>query len=320
MFKDMAKGDWWFKFEWKDWRGDPALNRCSLETQGFWIKCLCAMYESQSATLHGNHTELSRLIGCFPEEFMRCALELKRTETADVTIGNGDVTLLSRRLQRELSSKEHTKLRVRNHRSNADVTPDVTPVKRDRVRVKSKEIEEREEEKEKEAVAEAAPPTHTEARFGDSHFDNPPVALFEELFHFKTGSNFAKEIFRRVKNFPVWDKLLRDKITYADKSLDERKKLTNWILTEYDKRIGELKNAKPNQSYQDRRAELAQQSYEREAAIRERVRERDRAVLGKALPDSRGQLQLVESNANGQREGGENGSMGTGTDGRDTGG
>lgn len=145
----MAKGDWWFKFEWKDWRGDPALNRCSLETQGFWLRCLCAMYESQSAELVGTSVELSRMIGCFPEEFMRCALELKRTETADVTIGNGDVTLLSRRLQRELNEREHIRLRVQKHRGNGDVTV----VKRDRVKSKSKEKEIREEKE----VAETAP-------------------------------------------------------------------------------------------------------------------------------------------------------------------
>lgn len=96
--------------------------------------------------------------------------------------------------------------------------------------------QEKKEEKSEEAVAETAPPAHTEQRIGDSHFDNPPVILFEEIFGFKTGSNFAKEVFRRVKDLAVWDNLLRDKIAYADRPLNERKKITNWILEEYEKR------------------------------------------------------------------------------------
>lgn len=74
-------------------------------------------------------------------------------------------------------------------------------------------------------------------RDGDSYFDNPPVILFEDRMGFKIGSNFAQAIFARVKKLDVWDALLQDKIAYADKPLSERKKITHWILEEYEKRL-----------------------------------------------------------------------------------
>lgn len=114
--------NWWFPFEFRIWRTDTALRRCSLETRAFWIEVLCIMHETDKSTLTGSPQELARLIGCESSEVMKCATELKQTETADVTLGNGFVTIVSRRRNRELSDREQTRLRVRKHRGNADVT------------------------------------------------------------------------------------------------------------------------------------------------------------------------------------------------------
>jgi hypothetical protein len=100
------------------------------------------MHESESWKIEGTYEEIGWLIGCSPEIVARCVIELKRHETADVTLGNGFVTVLSRRMQRELKAKENNTLRVRKHRGNADVTP----MSHDRVKSKSKEKEEREED------------------------------------------------------------------------------------------------------------------------------------------------------------------------------
>lgn len=131
----MAK-DWWFKFDFKLWRTDSKLRRCSLETRGFWLECICAMRESDSFELHGSYEELGWLIGCSPEVVARCALELHRTDAAHVTLGNGEVTLVSRYIKKEDKTKRLTRLRVAKHRGNADVTP----VQRDRVISNKKEV------------------------------------------------------------------------------------------------------------------------------------------------------------------------------------
>lgn len=158
----MAKGDWWFKFEIPAWRNSPELRQCSLATRGFWIDCIAIMRDSGKATIKGTATDFARMVGCFPKEAAKCIDELRRTKTADVIIGNANVTpvtflygnvtlnvtLVSRKMKRELSAKEKTKLRVQKHRSNADVTVDVTPVKRDKVKSKEKEVIRKEEERE----------------------------------------------------------------------------------------------------------------------------------------------------------------------------
>jgi hypothetical protein len=114
--------NWWFKFDFRVWRTDSDLRRCSLETRAFWLEVLCVMHEKGEYKIEGTYEEMGWLIGCAPEVVARCVIELQRTKTADVTLGNGSVTLLSRRLKRELSDREKTRLRVQRHRGNADVT------------------------------------------------------------------------------------------------------------------------------------------------------------------------------------------------------
>lgn len=133
----MAK-NWWFKFEYRIWRTDPNLRRCSFEARAFWLECLCVMYDSDICELEGSYEEIGWLIGCAPEIVARCAVELQRTKTADVTLGNGSVTLTSRRRQRELKVKEQTRLRVQRHREESDVTQSVTIQSKSKSKSKSK--------------------------------------------------------------------------------------------------------------------------------------------------------------------------------------
>lgn len=83
------------------------------------------MHESDTEIVEGSYEELGWLIGCAPEIVARCAIELQRTKTADVTLGNGNVTLVSRRLKRELNIRQQTRSRVQKHR-NAECNADVT--------------------------------------------------------------------------------------------------------------------------------------------------------------------------------------------------
>lgn len=124
----MAK-NWYIKFEYRVWQSDPHLSQCSLAARGFWLEILCAMHAQGVYEVSGTFEQIARLTRCDSSEVAKYALELKNTGTADVTLGNadvtlsnGNVTLISRRLQRELSSREKTRLRVQRHRSNSDVT------------------------------------------------------------------------------------------------------------------------------------------------------------------------------------------------------
>lgn len=83
------------------------------------------MHESDTSIIEGSYEELGWLIGCAPEIVARCCIELQRTKTADVTLGNGNVTLISRRLRRELNIRKQTRSRVQRHR-NAECNADVT--------------------------------------------------------------------------------------------------------------------------------------------------------------------------------------------------
>lgn len=118
----MAKGDWWFKFDFGKWRNDTAVRLCSFETRAFWLECLCVMHEIGGFELSGTYEELSRIIGCTPEFVAKCSAELMRYKTADVTLGNGVVTIVSRRLRKEANSREKTRLRVEKYRRNKPVT------------------------------------------------------------------------------------------------------------------------------------------------------------------------------------------------------
>lgn len=116
--------NWWFKFDFRVWRTDSDLRRCSMETRGFWLDCLCAMYEADTCELSGNLNEIARLLGCFPDEITRCANELQRTQTADVTISDDHIHLKSRRLERELSVREGNRKRQAKVRENGGGDPE----------------------------------------------------------------------------------------------------------------------------------------------------------------------------------------------------
>lgn len=152
----MAK-NWWFKFDWDDWLGDEELSACSLETQGLWLRCICLMYRSDTAELSGTIEQLRRKLGVLPEEVTRCLHELKSTNAADVRFGNDDVSIVSRRRQREVKAKENNRLYVAKHREKTECKDDV------RIQSKSKS---KNKEKEEDMS------THTPA-FPDPNFEYP---------------------------------------------------------------------------------------------------------------------------------------------------
>lgn len=146
----MAKHDWWFKFEHLKWLTDEQLNRCSLETQGFWIRCICLMHKSGSASLEGTGPQLCRMLGITGGELKRCFHDLQESGAADVTVRHASVTqksvsfrIVSRKMRKELNTREQNRLRKRRERRHAAVTS-LSP---DRVISKSKEIKKEKEGK-----------------------------------------------------------------------------------------------------------------------------------------------------------------------------
>lgn len=224
----MAK-NWWFKFDWDDWLGDEDLSACSLETQGFWLRCICIMYRSDTFELTGTVEQLRRKLGILPEELERCVYDLKNNNAGDVRFCNNNVSILSRRRQREVKAKENNRLAVAKHRGKAERNTDV----RVQSKSKSKSKEKEEEKREEAAVAAPAP----EVIFEPDRFNHPAVVEFESVFGFKAGSGFATSVARKVSNLGIWTTLLQNKRAYADKPIAERRKVCNWILDEYDKRV-----------------------------------------------------------------------------------
>lgn len=121
----MAK-NFWFKFDWDDWLNDEALSGCSLETQGLWLRCICFMYRGEAFELTGTIEQLRRKLGVLPEELTRCLHELKTNNVADVRFCNGDVSIISRRRQRDLKYKENNRLYVARHREKGECKTNVS--------------------------------------------------------------------------------------------------------------------------------------------------------------------------------------------------
>ncbi len=157
---EMVKGEWWLKFDINDWLTDPKLRKLSRENRDSWLTACLLMRLEGEYQMTGTPRELANALHLTSSEFRKFVADLKRTQVADVTLGNDFVTLLSRRYAREAKSKEQTKLRVRKLRGNADVTPE----KRDRVISKKKEV--RKEEEKREETPQAAPPSKPERRKG----------------------------------------------------------------------------------------------------------------------------------------------------------
>lgn len=210
--------NWWFPLDFKIWRTDSTLRRCSLETRGFWIEALCVMHESDTYQLEGSLAELARLLGCDSAEVMRCAVELQRTKTADVTLGNGSVTLVSRRLKRELSDREQTRLRVQKYRCNADVTAHSNS----NIKSKSKNKNKREEIRE-----ETLPKTATTKQ--GSRLPEP-FFLTSEMKDWATSKNIGSDPVLETEKFVnYW----RAKPGSGGVKLDWLATWKNWMLNSY---------------------------------------------------------------------------------------
>lgn len=127
----MAK-NWWFKFEYRVWQSDPDLSGCSLAARGLWLEILCYLYAQDEYKLTSSYERLGRMARCDGSEAAKLVVELKQNNVCDVTLGHGEVTVMSRRLCKLLKARKQATCRKRKER--------VTQKSQDRVISKSKEL------------------------------------------------------------------------------------------------------------------------------------------------------------------------------------
>lgn len=297
---------WWFPLEWRVWQSDPALSQCSLAARGFWLEMLCAMNAQETFQITGTFEQVARLARCDSSEVAKYAMELKATMSADVTLGHGSVTLLSRRLKREITTKEKNRLRKRKERCHADVT-----------------LHNNNNNNSNENTdVFSSPPTPSEPF--NENWSDPVDALIASFPEVMFTPATLGHVETEVKDTPVdreaWNSTLilyRRNFDPATKSYIPSKIGTVLDIFKQQKLKLE-RNGTNNKSYRQERSDEAKRSYDRESEIRKRIEQRDRELSRKTLFDSSRQLQIVESNPDGQRESIESGSVGEGVNGNDS--
>ena len=264
--------NWWFKFDFRTWRTDSSLRRCSLETRGFWMEILCSMYESGTFEVTGTWEELGWLAGCPPAVADRCVRELQRTNTADVTLGSDTVTLKSRRLEREAISREQTRLRVEKFRRNGPVTdPYETPLTS--VISNKKEVREEEEREEANFDKNETPPPAPKPKRGSRLSDD--FELTPEMIDWAIQKRPGVDLAEETEKFSNY---FQSAPGSKGLKLDWIKTWRNWILTAKEKYSHERKL-----SERERRAINDHNTIER---VRDRVAERDRQLSGQDVDNS----------------------------------
>ena len=145
---DMAK-NFWVKYEYRAVQTDAGLRKASSAVRGAWWWVLNELWESGQYQATATVREWARAWNMGPRGAVRVIREIERlnigsvTCNGDVTLGNAQVTLMSRRLHREAKERVQNRLRVQRHRGNADVTPHVTVQSKSKSKSKSNTEEDR---------------------------------------------------------------------------------------------------------------------------------------------------------------------------------
>ncbi len=111
-----------------DFRRDPRVIALTFGSRAVWRECLDAMFlDGNRGTLSGTPEQLARICLCSVTEFETFLSENESLNVADVTICDGVVTLVNRRMHRAAIEREKTRKRVAKHRGKRDGNNDVTP-------------------------------------------------------------------------------------------------------------------------------------------------------------------------------------------------
>jgi len=102
-----------------EWLSDARVSQCRPATRGIWIDGLSAMHGiDRCGQLSGTVEALARVCRCRVDEMRAAVDDLCSTGAADVTVSNGVVTLVNRRMRREYENRQAVKNRVDRLRQN----------------------------------------------------------------------------------------------------------------------------------------------------------------------------------------------------------
>jgi hypothetical protein len=196
----MAKGDWWFKFEINIWMNDPTNRGLSRANRDSWLTAICLMRINGVAELSGEPDVLANMLSLTIEEFDAFIRDLERTKAANVTKSHTNVTILSRRLAKELNIKEDNRLRKQREREAKDVT------EMSEASLNKSEVISNKKEKKEELNAESASASPSEPEIKkpvrkkpepDPRKDHPAI----------------KAVLNAMSRYPLkdlWDKIIRE--------------------------------------------------------------------------------------------------------------
>ena len=103
---------------------DPGLSMCSPATRGIWFDLLCVLHElGRSGQVTCAPEQFCRACRCTPAEFVASIAELRSTQVVETHERDGNVTVVSKRMQVKHRQRVLAAERVRRHRCNASVTP-----------------------------------------------------------------------------------------------------------------------------------------------------------------------------------------------------
>jgi hypothetical protein len=192
--------NFWFKFEWDAWLADRPLHRCSFETRGFWIECICLMEEAGECFIDGTPDEVANLLGCSIEVLRRCVGDLKRTGAAEVTATKDYVKILSRRLLKRFNLREYNRIKQAEYRRQSNVN-DVSIECQD---APSKDLESKSLREEEKTVGADSP----NGEIAQPKAKRRPKAgdLRKEHAAIKT----VHEILTRWPHKDLWDRIIRE--------------------------------------------------------------------------------------------------------------
>ena len=129
-----------------DWLRDPRLTLCSPPTRGIYFDLLLNIYDdNQDGTITGTLEQLARLGRCNIHAAMMALVELHENRTADFLVNgeniendfrghilkdNAKITIINRRLARELKTRKSNRMRqrrfIKNGQNNGKITPPIS--------------------------------------------------------------------------------------------------------------------------------------------------------------------------------------------------
>ncbi len=127
------------KWYWKEWLSDPQLRQASPATRGIWADLLGYMWQDQVSKLVLSEVQFKRLAACSQAELEVFFQEAQALLFCDASrTVTGEITVASRRRQRQDKKRENSRLRSAKYRASrkhhsprhaVDPDPDPDPKK-----------------------------------------------------------------------------------------------------------------------------------------------------------------------------------------------